>query len=163
MTTIILQGSPNSDSNRKKIDLVVIHWFGTGTLKSADARFQNPNSAVSAHYGISGNTIFQWVKEERVAYHAGNYEVNQRSIGIEHDATQDHPATEETYKTSAALISRICERYNIPLDSDHIVPHYKFKATKWPGSIDINKLISLAKPVIIEEMKFTDQTLIPIG
>ena len=107
--TITWKGSPNRDTNRTTIDRIVIHWFGVGTLESANGRFQQASQQASAHYGISGKTVWQWVKENEVAYHAGNYAMNQRSIGIEHDATTSpdanpHDLTEDSYKTSAELV-----------------------------------------------------------
>lgn len=146
---IVWKGSPNFDNKRKPITHIIIHWFGIGTLESANIRFQTPNNS-SAHYGISGDTVFQWVKEENVAYHAGNYAMNQKSIGIEHDATakedaHPHDLSEESYKTSAKLISDISKRYNIPLDREHVIGHKEVKATQCPGTIDIDKIIRLAK------------------
>ena len=142
---IIWKDSPNQDDNRKQIKLVVLHWFGTGTLESANARFQNPASQVSAHYGVSGNTVYQWVKEDAVAYHAGVYSVNQESIGIEHDATTEHLASEDTYKTSIQLVAEICKRYNIPIDREHIRKHSEFKATQCCGTLDIDRIVREAK------------------
>src|SRR3990167_417454 len=147
---ITWKGSPNKDANRKPIDRIVIHWFGIGTLESANARFQNASSKVSAHYGISNKTIYQWVKEDEVAYHAGNYAMNQRSIGIEHDATsQDdaspHNASEDTYKTSAELVKDICNRHSIPIDREHIIGHKEVSATQCPGTLDIDRIIAMAK------------------
>jgi N-acetyl-anhydromuramyl-L-alanine amidase AmpD len=106
------KGSPNFDKNRTPIDRVVLHWFGAGTLESANTTFQK-TGGTSAHYGISDDRIWQWVKEEDVAYHAGNYIMNQRSIGIEHDANPDKPASELTYKYSSQLLAEICKKYSI--------------------------------------------------
>lgn len=147
---IIWKGSPNKDGNRKPITTIVMHWFGIGTLESANNRFQNPASQVSAHYGISNKTIWQWVTENEVAYHAGNYSMNQRSIGIEHDATsQDdanpHNASEDTYKTSAELIREIAKRYDIPLDTEHVIGHNDVVSTQCPGTLDIDRIIAMAK------------------
>lgn len=143
--TIEWKGSPNFDSNRKSIDRIVIHWFGGGTLEAANVRFQNASNQVSAHYGISDLRIWQWVQEDKVAYHAGNYAMNQRSIGIEHDANPEKPLSETSYKTSAILIANICKRQYIPLDRSHIIAHREVKATQCPGTIDLDKLIRLAK------------------
>jgi len=142
--TIKFIGSPNYDSNRKPIKRIIIHWFGVGNLASADAQFQKL-SGTSAHYGIEDNVIHQYVKETDVAYHAGNYAINQESIGIEHSATTDRPASDATYETSGKLIAEICKRYNIPLTREFIEPHNKYRATQCPGTMDIDKLIKLAK------------------
>ncbi len=144
---IVWKGSPNFDSNRKPIDRIVLHWFGAGTLESAHTTFQKPGGT-SAHYGISGSRVWQWVKEENVAWHAGNYAMNQRSIGIEHDATTTSPASEETYKTSAQLLADICKKYNIPLDRTHVIKHSEVpRATQCPGTLDIDRIIALAQAI----------------
>lgn len=143
--TPMWKGSPNYSKDRKAIDTVVLHWFGIGSLESANARFQNPDAKSSAHYGISDNKVWQWVKEEHVAWHAGNYPVNQRSIGIEHDATTTKNASDATYQTSAQLLREICGRYAIPLDRQHIIGHNEVAATQCPGTLNIDKIISLAK------------------
>lgn len=143
--SIIWKGSPNFDNNRKPITMIVIHWFGMGTLEGASATFQK-KPGTSAHYGISDNRVWQWVKEEHVAYHAGNYSVNQKSIGIEHDANPDKKLSEASYQTSGNLVADICKRYNIPLDRKHIIKHSEVpRATRCCGTIDIDKIISIAK------------------
>jgi hypothetical protein len=144
---ITWRGSPNKNdaSMRKPIDRIITHWFGIGTLSSADNRFKSPTGGASAHYGISDDTIYQWVKEEEVAWHAGDWPTNQRSIGIEHDATTTKNASEKTYQTSGLLVRAICERHNIPIDRKHIIGHNEVVATQCPGTIDINKIIKLAK------------------
>ena len=136
-------GSPNYDTNRTKIDTVFIHWI-VGTLASADKQFQKTTNGTSAHYGVEDNKIHQYVKEDNVAYHAGVYSWNQRSIGIEHSASPDRPASEDTYKTAGFLIGNICRRWGIPIDKDHIKPHNSVRATQCPGTMDIDKLISIA-------------------
>ena len=144
---IVWKGSPNynDSSYRKPITKVVLHWFGIGTLDSANTRFQNDASDVSAHYGISDGLIFQWVKEENVAWHCGNWEVNQCSIGIECDATTTKNASEETYQTAGQLLREICDKYNIPLDREHILKHSEVKATQCPGTLDVDKIIAIAR------------------
>lgn len=150
---IIWKGSPNKDGKdyRKTIDRVILHWFGVGTLDGANARFQDDTTDVSAHYGISDDTVYQWVKEEEVAWHAGNYAMNQRSIGIEHDATTTKNATEKTYQTAGELLADICKRNNIPLDREHIIKHSEVVATSCPGTLDVDKIIAIAKGLNVSE------------
>lgn len=145
-------GSPNFDTSRKPIDRVVIHWFGAGNQAGADAQFQKPNGT-SAHYSVEDSSIHQYVKEEHTAYHAGVYAMNQRSIGIEHSATPDRPATEATYQTAGKLLGEICRRYNIPFDRSHIIKHSEVpKATQCCGTIDIDKLITIAQGAPMSEI-----------
>jgi N-acetyl-anhydromuramyl-L-alanine amidase AmpD len=129
---------------------IVCHWI-VGKLSAADVEFQKPYNPVtkkggnSSHYGVGNTAIHQYVKEENVAYHAGVYTMNQRSIGIEHEGGPELPISEATYQTSGKLIGEIALRYNIPLDREHIIKHSQVKPTQCPGTLDLDKLISLAK------------------
>lgn len=123
----------NSDSNRTKIDRIVIHH--NATTNDAVARstwYVATGHGTSAHYQVTPDKIWGCVGENYVAYHAGNYPVNQRSIGIEHLNNTGAPTwtiAEETYRNSAKLIRDICERYGIPIDRQHIIKHGEVSAT----------------------------------
>jgi len=143
---IVWKGSPNFTKRTITITKIIIHWFAVGTLESANNRFQNPKNQVSAHYGISNGRVWQWVKEENVAFHSGNFLVNQTSIGIEHNAILNgHKLSEEDYKLSGQLVREIAARYNIPLNREHIIGHREVKPTACPGTISISKIIEIAK------------------
>ena len=137
----------NSDQNRLDIDTIVIHH--NGGLSDEGARstwYVSTGHGTSAHYQVSPDKIWGCVGEESVAYHAGNYEVNQRSIGIEHLNNRGEPdwtIAEETYRNSARLIADICNRYNLPINRETIHPHQEFTATDCPGGIDIDRLIQM--------------------
>ena len=142
---IVFKGCPNFSKRTKPIRKIVIHWFGLGTLESANTRFQNAANQVSAHYGISKGRIWQWVKETDVAWHSGVSTVNGESIGIEHDATTDHNLSEQDYQLSGQLVAEISKRHNIPLNRQYIIGHREVKATQCPGTIDIDKIIKIAQ------------------
>ena len=139
--------SPNYDKGRKnnRISKIVVHWFGAGDLASAVKHFQNDRSDVSAHYLIENDDVVQMVRDGDTAWHAGNYDVNLVSIGIEHSATPDRDASELTYQTSSQLIADLASKYSIPVDREHIIQHKEVKPTACPGSISIERLIELAK------------------
>ncbi len=141
---IIWKGSPNFDGNRKTIDRIVIHWI-VGNLAAADAVFAKTSPGTSAHYGIEDQTVHQYVQEGQVAYHAGNYAMNQRSVGIEHSAQPGRLASDATYDSSGQMIAQIAKRYNIPLDRQHVIKHNEVVATQCPGTMDIDRLIAIAK------------------
>lgn len=134
--------SPNYTTGRggKKINKIVIHWI-VGRLSAADAVFKKAGNA-SAHYGVGQNgEVHQYVKESNTAYHAGNFTVNQESIGIEHEGAPSIPVSDSVYDTSATLIADIWKRYGkLPL-----YPHKQFKATQCPGTLDLNRLQNLAE------------------
>lgn len=143
---VTYRGSPNFAPRKGGIDRIVVHWFGSGTLESADGRFQNKDSKVSAHYAVSKGRVWQWVFEKSAAWHAGNLAMNDRSIGIEHDATlNNHDLSETDYRLSAELIAGISKRWDIPLDRTHVIQHKEVKPTQCPGTVDLDKLIALAK------------------
>lgn len=134
----------------KPIKKIVLHWI-VGTLESADATFANPDRKASAHYGIANNEIHQYVREEDTAWHASNWGINQESIGIEHeggwlesDGKRKVP-TATTHQTSAKLIADICNRYQLPIDRNTIHVHNEYSATQCPGSLDVNRIIELAR------------------
>lgn len=139
----------NSDNNRTKIDRIVIHHNATTSDSVARATwYVSTGKGTSAHYQVTPDKIWGCVGEESVAYHAGNYSMNQRSIGIEHLNNTGAPTwtiAEATYQNSAKLIADIATRYNIPIDRQHIIKHGEVSSTACPGGIDIDRLVSLAK------------------
>jgi N-acetyl-anhydromuramyl-L-alanine amidase AmpD len=66
-----------------------------------------------------------------VAYHAGNRDFNERSVGIEHEGFVDRPKdfTDAMYAASARLTARICARYDLPVDREHIIGHVEVPGT----------------------------------
>jgi len=138
---IIWKGSPNYTKGRggKAIEFIVCHWI-VGDLAAADAVFANSARQSSAHYAVGNGIIHQYVIEPNTAWHAGDFDVNQRSIGIEHRGGPALPISDETYNTSADLIADICRRYGkrFPLRA-----HREFSATACPGTLDLNRLNQL--------------------
>ncbi|MFE9098857.1 N-acetylmuramoyl-L-alanine amidase [Streptomyces sp. NPDC007264] len=114
------------------IDLVVIH-VTQATYTTTLGVFQNPGKKVSAHYVVrsADGHIAQCVREHDIAWHAGNWNHNTRSIGIEHEGWVDRPAyfTNALYQESARLTAAICTRYSIPKDRAHIIGHYEVPGT----------------------------------
>lgn len=118
-----------SDYNRGSGDItkIVIHTM-EGTYAGSISWFQNCSASVSAHYNIrsSDGEITQMVQEEDVAWHAGHWDTNKASIGIEHEGYVSQPDrwyTDAMYRSSAALVRDICDRYGIPKDRAHIIGH----------------------------------------
>lgn len=112
------------DSN--PINYVVIH-VTQGSWEGSLSWFQNPDSDVSAHYTIrsSDGKVAQSVDEQDIAWHAGNWEYNQTSVGIEHEGWIDEPEwfTDAMYESSAKVTAHLVTTYGIPVDRDHIIGH----------------------------------------
>ncbi|MEV6056599.1 peptidoglycan recognition family protein [Streptomyces sp. NPDC052107] len=108
------------------IKYIVIHdtegaWDGVLNL------IQDP-TYVSWNYTIrsTDGLIAQHVKAKDVAWHAGNWDINARSVGIEHEgflANPDAWYTEAMYRSSARLVKYLAGKYGIPLDRQHILGH----------------------------------------
>ncbi|MEU4083689.1 N-acetylmuramoyl-L-alanine amidase [Streptomyces aureus] len=114
------------------LDYVVIH-VTQATYATTLSIFQNPAKKVSAHYLVrsADGHVTQCVRERDVAWHAGNWDYNTRSIGIEHEGWVDRPAyfTDALYEESARLTAAICDQYGIPKDRAHIIGHYEVPGT----------------------------------
>jgi N-acetylmuramoyl-L-alanine amidase len=109
------------------VEFVVVH-VTQETYKDALAIFQNPAKQVSSHYVVrsADGHVAQVVREKDVAWHAGNWNYNTRSIGVEHEGWIDEPDkwfTDAMYEASAALTANICARHGIPVDRAHIIGH----------------------------------------
>ncbi|MYU21095.1 peptidoglycan recognition family protein [Streptomyces sp. SID8352] len=108
-----------------RVDRVVVH-VTQGSLASAVRAFQDPGHRAAAHYVVGRDgRVTQMIRELDVAYHAGNREYNERSVGIEHEGFVDRPQdfTDAMYTASAELTAGICARYGIPVDRAHIIGH----------------------------------------
>ena len=95
--------------------IFVHHMAGNLTVKQCGSVFDSREA--SAHYGINGKNIGQYVDEADTAWHCGNFSWNQRSIGIElandgGSSTNWH-VSDTTINTAIKLIADICKRNNI--------------------------------------------------
>jgi N-acetyl-anhydromuramyl-L-alanine amidase AmpD len=113
------------------IDRVVIHVV-QGSYASALKVFKDPAHGAAAHYVVrKDGHVAQMIRELDVAFHAGNRDMNERSIGIEHEGFVDRPQdfTAAMYEGSARLTADICARYGIPVDREHVIGHVEVPGT----------------------------------
>ena len=122
-------GNNYSNSNREAtydINKIVIH-VTQGSWSGAINWFKDPRAEASAHYTVrsSDGFIGQSVREEDIAWHAGWWETNKHSIGIEHEGYIGNPAwfTDAMYRSSARLSAYLARKYRIPIDRQHIIGH----------------------------------------
>ncbi|GGO90934.1 amidase [Wenjunlia tyrosinilytica] len=108
------------------VQFVVVH-VAQETYDDTIRLFQDPAHKASTHYVVrsADGHIGQCVRERDIAWHAGNWNYNTRSIGIEHEGWVDQPRyfTDAMYRSSAALTAAVCDRYGLPKDRDHIIGH----------------------------------------
>ncbi|MER6082171.1 N-acetylmuramoyl-L-alanine amidase [Streptomyces sp. NPDC001833] len=110
----------------QSIKYIVIHDT-EGSWDTTLKLVQDP-TYVSWNYTIrsTDGLIAQHVKAKDVAWHAGNWYINAKSIGIEHEgflASPDAWYTEAMYRSSARLVKYLSEQYGVPLDRQHILGH----------------------------------------
>lgn len=95
--------------------IFVHHMAGNLTVKQCGSVFDNRQA--SAHYGVNGFAIGQYVDEKDTAWHCGNFYWNQRSIGIElandGGAGSNWHVSDKTISTAINLIADICKRNGI--------------------------------------------------
>jgi N-acetyl-anhydromuramyl-L-alanine amidase AmpD len=110
----------------QSIKYIVVHdtegtWDGVLNLVQ-DPTYVSWNYTIRSTDGL----IAQHVKAKDVAWHAGNWYVNAKSVGIEHEgflANPDAWYTEAMYRSSARLVRYLATKYRVPLDRQHILGH----------------------------------------
>lgn len=114
----------------KAITTIVIHHWGDPathpTLEGVVRHFQNPAAGVSAHYVVEAGRVVQMVDLANTAWHAGNWPINQTSIGIECNPR----ASEADKQTIGELIRDLQARYG----QLRIIGHKDASATACPGA-----------------------------
>lgn len=160
---IIQKPTPNQTAGRgtQKPEVIVLHVMD-GTLTGTDFWFASSESQVSAHYGIGKDgEVHQYVKEENQAWANGrvqnpsfklykpNVNPNSYTISIEHEGTATSVWPKEMKEASAKLIKEIAERWNIPIDRDHVIAHYQVFSKK-PNCPDkahkiVDEIVEMAK------------------
>lgn len=141
------QGSPNfgyprgtKGRNGYQPIAVVLHIM-EGTMEAALSWFNDPQSEASSHYGLGKDgRIWQFVNEADAAWCNGDVqepdwpllipEVNPNlyTISIEHEGKTGEPWTEAMFLADVWLIRQIVQRWNIPVDRDHVIGHYRLNA-----------------------------------
>ncbi|MEE1757066.1 N-acetylmuramoyl-L-alanine amidase [Streptomyces sp. SP18CS02] len=143
------------------IDRVVIHVV-QGSYPTALKVFKNPGHGAATHYVVrKDGHIAQMIRELDVAFHAGDRDMNERSIGIEHEGFVDRPQdfTPAMYAASARLTAGICARYGIPVDREHIIGHVEVEGTDhtdpgphwdWDRYMNLVRSVSVPSPKAAE-------------
>lgn len=109
-----------------RIDRIVIH-VADGTYGGTLSWFADPKCNTSAHYTVATDgRVGQSVQEGDTAWHAGDWNMNARSVGIEHEGMPSRgPWTPSAaqLQASAELVAGICRRHGIPADRAHVIGH----------------------------------------
>ena len=86
----------------KGVEMVVVHYnAGNLTVEGCYSVWQS--RPASAHYQVeSGGRVGQLVWDRDTAWHAGDFDANQRSIGIEHANLSSTPAPTSSRRSAAS-------------------------------------------------------------
>ena len=113
---------------KEKITQIVVHSTETHNRTGTIKIFQTTEKAKSAHYvvGIDG-VITQMLPENVIGYHAGNWEINKRSVGIEivgfaHSTNWKRDRKTQT-EAVEKLVANIAKRNSIVPSKSTIIRH----------------------------------------
>ena len=109
----------------KAIRFIVIH-VSEGTFAGTVAWLRDPHAHSSANFVVGRDgKVQQLVPLHDIAWHAGNWAYNVRSIGIENEGVTDDPAgfTTRQYRAAARIAAVVARRALIPIDRRHIIGH----------------------------------------
>lgn len=109
------------------INKVIIH-VAQGSYWGTINWFQDSRAQASAHYTVgTKGQVGQSVREDDIAWHAGWWDYNKTSIGIEHEGyiSDRRWFTDAMYHSSAKLSAYLCKRYSIRANRNHIIGHHE--------------------------------------
>ena len=118
--------------------IVLHHNAGNLTIRGCYNVWQDREA--SAHYQVqSDGRIGQLVWDKDTAWHAGDFNANATSIGIEHADCQTRPwkISNACLENGAHLVAALCKYYKLgrPTWMKNVFPHSHFSATECPASI----------------------------
>jgi N-acetyl-anhydromuramyl-L-alanine amidase AmpD len=125
----------------RAIRFIVIH-VSEGSYFGTVAWLRDPRAHSSANFVVGRDgAVRQLVPLHDIAWHAGNWAYNVRSVGIENVGFTGDPAgfTLPEYRATARLAAVIARRAVIPIDRHHIIGHYQVPDPNDPlqgGGID---------------------------
>lgn len=123
----------------RRIDKIIIH-HNAGNLTIAGCYQVWQTRPASAHYQVDSNgRIGQLVWDRNTAWHAGNWEANTTSIGIEHADISSNPwrISDACLDNGAHLVAALCKFYQLgrPTWGKNVFGHKNFSATQCPASL----------------------------
>lgn len=140
------RASPNYKTGRKGRRIIaIVDHITAGSMPGCLTWLQNPDSKASAHYLINrAGEIFQLVRDEDTAYHAGiankptwglydGSNPNYYTLSIEHECLGGGELTEAQYQATLWLHRELTKKYNLPIDNNHIIGHYRIDSVNRPN------------------------------
>lgn len=99
-----------------KVQGIVVHHAASTSLDSIGSTFARAYRNGSAHYGVGGNQIHQYVDENNTTWHCNNWWGNLRTVSIETTNSTGAPNWEiapDTFETLVKMVADIAKRNNL--------------------------------------------------
>ncbi len=125
----------NREADGNDISKIVIHTC-EGSYNDCINALRTTAEQKGAHYVVSRTgRIARVVQDKDIAFHAGHWDTNVQSIGIEHEGRAGDPNTwtPELLQASSRLSKWLSTRYGIPIDRSHIIGHNEVPGCPNPG------------------------------
>src|SRR3990167_2700907 len=161
--------------NGKSPCLIVLH-IGEGSAETIYRTFQAEEK--SSHYLICRNReVWNFVSEYDTAWTNGikvrpqvkvivdnpGVSPNEISLTIENEGFRYSMVPETQYEDNADLVLEMSNRWNIPLDREHIIGHSEIRADKeCPLPLSVNKVLDIAKRKKAGTYKSRTQTILEL-
>ncbi|MBP3313338.1 MAG: N-acetylmuramoyl-L-alanine amidase [Oscillospiraceae bacterium] len=142
MKEILAHKSNFTPKRTREVDHIVIHYTaGDGDTAEHNAQyFAGLDRKASAHYFVDEKETVRSVREEDTAWHAGNFTMNSRSIGVElcskKDENGDYYIPQETLKRGIELVKTLMETHKIP--ATRVIRHYDVTGKICPAPMVTN-------------------------
>lgn len=129
------------------INTIVVHYTGVGASAHNNLLyFSRSSTSASAHYFIDKDgSVRQSVKEGNTAWHAGHWQTNLLSIGIE-VVSAGEDFTEAQIAALASLVADLRGRYGIA--SNSVIRHFDVTGKRCPTSYMDNSKLAPLKALI---------------
>lgn len=142
--------SPNYWTGRNgRSPIAIVNHITAGLMPGCLSWMRNASAKASAHYLVTrAGLIYQMVKDENSSFHAGavnkpNWKMydgtnpNRYTIGIEHEGMGaqggDGALTDAQYQATLWLHKQLIQKWKIPVDTDHIIGHYRIDSVNRPN------------------------------
>jgi N-acetylmuramoyl-L-alanine amidase len=137
--------TPNFSSRDGRKIIAIVDHITAGTFPGCLSWMQNPVSQGSAHYLVTKlGRIIQLVKEGDKAWGNGvvnkpNWKLydgtnpNLYTLSIEHEGQPRDIMPETQYQATLFLHKELTAKYGIPIDTDHIIGHYRIDSVNRPN------------------------------
>lgn len=125
--------------------LAVVCHITAGRMPGCLSWMCNPAAKASAHYLVTRTgDIYLLVAEENSAWHVGfvnkpswslydGTNPNYYTVGVEFEALAGEGLTEPQYLSGAQLIAYLMNKYELPLDTMHLIGHYRIDGVNRPN------------------------------